>query len=89
MQEKKWKFLQLCDTDFLFIILEKGGAHGGLRLILLCLELGVIWLIYFGLGVLTTFEIPLWAGAMLVVLVDRATSFITKILTDRRRTLND
>lgn len=65
---------------------EKGGPpHGRLLTPILCLELGVVWLIYYGFGLISTFEPPIWATAMLVIAVDRATSRIAEIATRRRQ----
>ena len=55
----------------------------------LCLELGVIWLIYCGFGLISTYDMPIWATAMLVITVDRATSKITGIASKRRERLRD
>lgn len=51
---------------------------------ILCLELGFIWLVYFGFGLATTFQIPIWLTAFLVMLVDRTVSFITTYANTRR-----
>lgn len=56
---------------------EKRGALGGTRIIILCLELGLIWLIYLSFGYLAAFELPLWLSTGLLIFVDRATSAIT------------
>jgi len=57
--------------------------------IVLFAELGVIWLIYYGFGLISTYEMPIWATALLVIAVDRTTSTITDIATKRRERLQD
>ena len=56
---------------------------------MLCLELGVIWLIYYGFGLISTYDMPVWATALLVIVVDRATSKITEVASRRREGLQD
>lgn len=56
---------------------EKGGALGGTRILILCLELGLIWLVYLSFGYLAAFELPLWLSTLLLIVVDRATDAIT------------
>jgi len=58
-----------------------------LRLGILCLELGIIWLIYFSFGVATHYDMPIWLTTFLVIAVDRATTFITTIATRKRSKL--
>ncbi len=40
-------------------IQEKGVALGGLRLVVLCLELGFIWLVYYAYGIAASHDMPL------------------------------
>jgi len=57
--------------------------------LLLCVELGIIWLIYYGFGVISTYNMPIWATAILVILVDRTTSHIKDLAARRRDKLQD
>lgn len=68
-------------------IQEKGGAHGGLRLIVLCFELGFIWLVYYIYGIAAAHEMPLWLTTSLVIVVDRITTFITSQANNRKQRL--
>ena len=70
-------------------IQEKGGALGGTRVMILCLELGFVWLVYFGFGLATSLEIPIWATAMLVIAVDRTVTFISTFGKERRDRLRE
>ncbi|GGF79349.1 hypothetical protein SAMN05216376_11494 [Mameliella alba] len=65
-------------------IQEKGGALGETRLIILCLELGVIWLIYLIFGWIAAFEMPLWLSTFIVIAVDRATDAVGDLAQRRR-----
>ena len=65
-------------------IQEKGGALGETRLIILCLELGVIWLIYLFFGWIAAFEMPLWLSTFIVIAVDRATDAVGDLAQRRR-----
>ncbi len=55
-----------------------------MRLGVLCIELAVIWLIYYLFGVATTYDMPIWLTTFLVIIVDRATTFITTLATRKR-----
>lgn len=66
---------------------EKGGALGGTRLIILCVELAAIWLIYLGFGWLAAFEMPLWLSTFIVILVDRVTGAVADLAQRRRDAL--
>ena len=57
----------------------KGGALGGLRLIILCLELGFVWFVYYLFGWATTYELPIWLTALLVLGVDRLVGLISML----------
>ena len=70
-------------------IQEKGGALGGLRVGILCLELGFVWLVYFGFGLATSYEMPIWLTALLVIAVDRTVTFISNTAKDRRDRLRE
>jgi len=70
-------------------VLEKGGALGGTRIIILCLELGFVWLIYFGFGIATSHDMPVWLTAFMVLMVDRTVTFITTHAKDRRDRLRE
>ncbi len=63
---------------------EKGNAHGMMRLAILCVELMVIWLIYFWFGFVTTYDMPLWMTTFMVIIVDRLTNLITDFANRRR-----
>ena len=65
-------------------IQEKGGALGGTHVILVCLELGFVWLVYYGFGLATTYEMPIWLTALLVIIVDRTVTLITTTAKARR-----
>ena len=58
---------------------------GGTRVILLCLELGFVWLVYFAYGVVSAHEMPVWMTTTLVIFVDRAASSITSIAETQRQ----
>jgi predicted membrane protein len=60
-----------------------------LRLSIFGIELAAIWSIYFAFGFVTTHEMPLWLTTFLVIVVDRTTSFITNLATNRRASLTD
>ena len=68
-------------------IQEKGGALGGTRIIIICLELACIWLIYLGFGWLAGFELPLWLSTFIVIAVDRATGAVGAFAQRRRELL--
>ena len=70
-------------------IQEKGGAHGGIRLGILCFELGFVWLIYFCFGLAAKYDMPVWLTTTLIIVVDRLVSFITSHADARRRRLAD
>lgn len=53
----------------------------------MCLELGVIWLVYYVFGLMAAQDMPIWLMAFLVLLVDRTVSQITTVATERRRRL--
>jgi hypothetical protein len=69
-------------------IQEKGGALGGLRSVILCLELGFVWLVYYLFGLATAMNLPIWMTALLVVLVDRLVSWISGVAQTRRTGLS-
>lgn len=56
---------------------------------ILCLELGFVWLVYFGFGLATSYNMPIWLTALLVILVDRTVTFITDYAKRRRDGLKD
>ncbi len=58
---------------------------GGTRIILLCLELGFVWLVYFAYGIVSTHDMPVWMTTTLVIFVDRAASSITSIAETQRQ----
>ena len=70
-------------------IVKKGGALGGTRIIIVCLELGLVWLIYFGFGIATSHDMPVWLTAFMVLMVDRTVTFITTHAKDRRDRLRE
>lgn len=70
-------------------IVKKGGALGGTRVIFVCLELGLVWLIYFGFGLATSHDMPVWLTAFMVVMVDRTVTFITTLSKDQRDRLRE
>ena len=56
---------------------------------ILCLELGFVWLVYFGFGLTTSYNMPIWLTALLVIVVDRTVTFITDYAKNRRDRLRD
>ncbi|MDD9728302.1 hypothetical protein PVW46_00105 [Mameliella sp. AT18] len=56
-------------------------------MIILCLELGVIWLIYLIFGWIAAFEMPLWLSTFIVIAVDRATDAVGDLAQRRRDSL--
>ncbi|MEL6572839.1 MAG: hypothetical protein AAFQ64_14330 [Pseudomonadota bacterium] len=56
---------------------------------ILCLELGFVWLVYFGFGLATAHNMPIWLTALLVIGVDRTVTFITDYAKRRRDGLKD
>ena len=60
-----------------------------MRLGVLCIELAIIWFIYYLFGVATTYDMPLWLTTFLVIFVDRITTFITSLATSRRSRLRE
>ncbi|WP_421905508.1 hypothetical protein [Mameliella sp.] len=53
-------------------------------MIILCLELGVIWLIYLCFGWIAAFEMPLWLSTFIVIAADRATDAVGEFAQRRR-----
>ncbi|MBY6121624.1 hypothetical protein [Mameliella alba] len=53
-------------------------------MIILCFELGVIWLIYLIFGWIAAFEMPLWLSTFIVIAVDRATDAVGDLAQRRR-----
>uniref|UniRef100_A0AAN0MDX1 Uncharacterized protein n=1 Tax=Yoonia rhodophyticola TaxID=3137370 RepID=A0AAN0MDX1_9RHOB len=48
-----------------------------------------MWLVYFVFGMVTRYEIPIWATALLVIIVDRTVTFITTSAADKRSRLRE
>jgi len=69
--------------------LKKRGAIGRTLIAILCLELGFVWLVYFGFGVATTHNMPIWLTAFLVIAVDRTVNFITTYAKRKRDRLRE
>ncbi|MDX8353167.1 hypothetical protein SLH47_12390 [Cognatiyoonia sp. IB215182] len=55
----------------------------------MCLELTFLWLVYYAFGLATTYDIPIWATALLVIIVDRIVTFITSSAKRRRDRLRE
>lgn len=59
-----------------------------MRVTVLCVELAIIWLIYFSFGFITTYDMPLWMTTFMVITVDRLTNLITDFANRRRTDLS-
>ena len=57
--------------------MRKGVPLGKTRVLILCIELFFVWLAYYGLGLATSYEIPLGLAAVLVVITDRFIGFVS------------
>ena len=58
-----------------------------MRLSIVCLELGFIWLVYYAYGVATAHDMSIWLTTTLVIAVDRIVTWITTAAERRRRRL--
>ena len=59
-----------------------------MRLILCVIELGLVWLIYYLLALATSYELPFWLTALLVLVVDRCVGFIAATAKTNRAHLS-
>lgn len=60
-----------------------------MRLILLSLELGFVWLVYYLFALSTTLSLPMWLTAILVVIVDRIVTYITTMSAAQKERIED
>lgn len=69
-------------------IQEKGASLGRTQVVVLCLELGFVWLVYVLFGLVAYYDMPVWLTAMMVVIVDRLVSAITTQAQRKREALS-
>ena len=60
-----------------------------MRLIVVMIELSFVWLISSVFGLATAYDLPIWLTALLVVLVDRFVSLVSKAAQSRRARLDE
>ena len=58
-----------------------------MRLVVLTLELGFVWLIYYLFGLAMAFDLPIWLTAFLVLIVDRLVGRISDTAKSKRKRL--
>ena len=70
-------------------LIGKEAPFGGTRLILIWFELGSVWTLYLFLTWISAFELPIWAIASLVLVVDRLITYINRASQHRQRAGKD